>query len=709
MPAQTLFPRWHELSQLEEARWAADADTIDDDEFSEILNSALEDQSRTSLTGGGRIYALSEAIERDIIDLQACDLQICDLINLHYLQFEVSIAPIKLAINAGAMHLAYDWILNGFSDEVSVAIAREFFGNRIYDFLETPIDWIVLSRTESLSEWFGSFYYYCWKRAALYEVAEGLVYPFIQVAGSASETVGPKLVTFLYFLNWASTYDHPIMPHASGWTEQIFNNPATSPSDRARIAVSFSTNVGRLTDRSNKEWAEWALRNARAHLHQHEPFQLLITTVETETDWQRARDEVLQALHEFITSLRIYMGSPTKGALVIDQRAQILNSTVFLLHRLNLRDDLLRIFCIWYDVAPDRRLDSSVLFVLPNHGFGMAYLGDGAQLLEDPNWFDVSCEVNDQTNRALNIFITVQGEVAEEPIPERPGVPNYEMGHEFEQAVSRLYQFDRLNAELFDGAQALVSFPSYPRPLQPLMRSITGATLPIAASLEVPEPDRAITQAGIWCAGNEIFSRMETEAIERVLEEAGISVQTLHGEENTKEDFLRFYGDPRHDLVWVIGHGIYDHWNPSSPAVVASDGANVTIDEFLENDLSGPNRRLLVLNICDGGVAAVLGGIHRLGLAPMLASHKQATLAHLWPVSSRVVAAYGVMLAQELSTGQPSFFHSFEVSLDRLKRPWREISDDVSEIAPGDLADRLQNFDPDMSNIFQWGSPCFFQ
>lgn len=709
MPARSLFPRWYDLSELQEERWTPDVSPLDDGAFFEFLISAEDDQSRTSRVDRKRFFALSEAIELDILDLQARTPQICNLINLHYLQFEVSIAPIKRAINAGEMHLAHDWILNGVSDEITDAIAREFFLHRIYDFLETPIDWIVKNRTNSLLEWFSSFFYYCRARGALHETAEGLIYAAIKVIDSNPDFSGPKLETFRFLLDWASAYNHPIAPHISHFLEELFENHALPLSERTKIAISFSTTADRFTRRSAKEWAEWALVNAREHLFQHEPYQLLITTVETEIDWQNSREEILQALGEYTAALRVSDRSPTNTALVIGQRSQLFNTAVFLLHRFNRRDDLLRMLCIWYDIEPSRRLQSDVLFILPNHGFGMAYLGDGAQLIEDQNRGVEIVKIHKQTNRALNITLTVQGEVFSEEVPARPGVPNYVIGHEFEQAISRHYQFDQLNPNLHRNAKAMVSFPAYPHPIQSLMRSTIGTTFPITASLEIPEPDRAITHAGIWCAGNELFCRMEAEAIEGMLGEAGINAQTYYGDENSKEEFLRFYGTPQYDLVWVIGHGNYDHWDPFSPAVVAGDGYDVTIDEFLKCDFNYSNRRLLVLNICDGGVASVLGGIQKLGLAPMLASSKQATLAHLWPVNSRVAAAYGLLLAHELSSGHRSFFQSFETSLDRLKRPWQEISDKIADIAPGELADRFKNFDPDMNNIFHWGSPCFFQ
>jgi hypothetical protein len=159
----------------------------------------------------------------------------------------------------------------------------------------------------------------------------------------------------------------------------------------------------------------------------------------------------------------------------------------------------------------------------------------------------------------------------------------------------------------------------------------------------------------------------------------------------------------------VTAHGIYDHWNPSSPAILTGDKANISLDDLSSRVVSGRERRLLVLNTCDGAMAAVLGGIHRLGMAPGLTSRNQATISHLWPVEPGVAAAFGVLLALRLGAGS-SFFESFEASLDELRSDWPIIADRIATEAPSTLADRIMNVaHMDMHSIFHWGSPCFLQ
>ncbi|MFT7573223.1 MAG: hypothetical protein ACI9JL_004285 [Paracoccaceae bacterium] len=221
--------------------------------------------------------------------------------------------------------------------------------------------------------------------------------------------------------------------------------------------------------------------------------------------------------------------------------------------------------------------------------------------------------------------------------------------------------------------------------------------------------DREIKCAGIWYAGNDFYSEMEAVALSRLLEDRGVRVSLESGEKKSKVDFTHFYENPDFDLIWVAGHGIYDHWEPMSLAVLAGNDGEVSIDEMLACEFEGEGRRLLVLNICDGGVAAVLGGIQKLGLAPMLASHKQAVVSHHWPVEPRAAAAFGLMFARSLVSQERSFFQSFECALDGLRRPWEEIVDEISEVVESDVVDRFRNVNIDTNNLFHWGSPCFFQ
>ena len=124
--------------------------------------------------------------------------------------------------------------------------------------------------------------------------------------------------------------------------------------------------------------------------------------------------------------------------------------------------------------------------------------------------------------------------------------------------------------------------------------------------------------------------------------------------------------------------------------------------------LEGEGRRLLCLNICDGGVSDGLGGIQKLGLAPSLASPAQAAVSHLWPVEPRVASAFGLIICSELVAEQNDHFGAFSEALRKIREPWEQRVKSLRDQFNGQIIERLQNFNA-TDDIFDWASPVFFQ
>jgi hypothetical protein len=218
VPLHTAFERWRAVSLLGESRWVREYDLSDDNEFFSILTNIADDQSRAS--GVGRLFALSKAITEDILDIQAALQVDCKPINLEFLQFWTSISPILMAVNNGEWHTVHDWILNGFSNEVTSAVERPFFTDRAAQFMKTKIAWIAGNRQPAFLDWYYGLYAYCRSRAALYEIAESLTVSAAWIISSAEPSAGTEACRFL--LSWASTYDHPIAPFVADLLLRFF-------------------------------------------------------------------------------------------------------------------------------------------------------------------------------------------------------------------------------------------------------------------------------------------------------------------------------------------------------------------------------------------------------------------------------------------------------------------------------------------------------
>ncbi len=261
---------------------------------------------------------------------------------------------------------------------------------------------------------------------------------------------------------------------------------------------------------------------------------------------------------------------------------------------------------------------------------------------------------------------------------------------------------------LLTEGQSFVCFPHNLHPLQAILCKEAGICRPISSSLKPPKADRPIRNTAIWASCDDWYSEMEAQSASRFLEAHGIETNLFLGRSLSKSDFVAMYACPDYDFIHVSGHGVFDHWELGSSQILINEAESISVDELVSIDLDFVDRRLLCLNICDGGVSDGLGGIQKLGLAPSLASPNQATISHLWPVEPRVASAFGLLLCSEIASQNHDYFNVFSEVLNALRSPWAERVASLREKFDGDIIVRLENFDA-TDDIFDWGSPVFFQ
>jgi len=703
------FPRWREYSCAPEDYWSAEERLEDPSYYYELLKLIAKDQSIASRKGRDYFYSCCESISQDIVDLTGQQESPEITLNLQYLLFESCLTPIKLAINAGEMNKAYDWLMNSLANDVSEAITREFYTDRISIFNASRIPWIEGNCPNTLMEWLSSFYYYCRSTGALYEQAYSLIpaaVPFVMNSDLKNSTTADALI---FIVDWSNSYNLPIAIDLAQVLELLFSDDGCPLNIKVSIVVLFCTTAGKYTKKATKDWAFIALNDFGDQLVGHQKFQVLKSSIVTEDDWLRLKDQVFDSLITYKDSLYLGARSPLQSLILLDQKIDQIRPYVFCLSTWGRRDDLLELFSAWYSVPQEHAESKDVLFLLPNNAEGMTYLDQEIEVIKNPEWENSIVSLSRVNNEALGLTLVVPGETTELTQPELAGRPNYDSSLSFEKALAEHYQYHALNKNVFDQCNSMISMPSYLHPLQAQMLVELGDTLPISVSLQVPERDRKVLHVGLWYAGNDFYSAMEVEAIADVFSESNINCDITCGDGKSIQDFKSFYNDSRYDIVWISGHGEVDRWDPLSPVLNAGGDCLVPLDDLLGQELEYDGRRLLVLNICDGAVAAVNGGIHKIGYSPMLSSRKQATISHLWPVEPRVASVFGLFLAKKLAVPEVEYFEAFKESVAEMRGPWEDIKEKVSSIHSGNLSERVSNFDADTSSIFHWGSQCFLQ
>jgi hypothetical protein len=708
MELKVLFPQWRAASTNPHIDWDREIDLSDDAAFLSLLVIIVEDQAASSQNRPHEFTPICNAIMVDILALQQAPPDNCKAINLQYLQFEATLTPLRMALNAGNFGLTHDWIIDGCGENLAHTIERPFQHGRIAEFMASDIPWIVGNRGTTLTDWSCAFYYYCRTRAALFNLAVIILPSALQAIDEMPPFEERAIECRCVIANWLIDCRHPGARALALALEMMFDAAEISPASRIRIAVLFATVATGFTHRPAKEWASWALEHGGQALGSHEPFQLLWAQIDTVEDWDRWRVEVFAAAAYYAFSLR-HLGTPTAIVQATDQRSALLNPAVMRLAQFERGADLLTMLTEWYGVPQNKRFTGGPLFVIPGYEGGFAYLSKVRQLLPAGGEKQFANLIA-VTNESLGLTLTVRGEQAGPPAPERGAEPAYALGPRFADTLANSYRFDALDTEMLADRHAIISFSGHPHPLQALMAAAPdGTILPISSSLQQPEADRPIRRALLWAAENDYYSSFEIEAVQAILTRAGVNCDRKSGVGSRPEDFLPTYADPEYDLIWVAGHGEIDRWRDGSARLVAGDNCLIGIDALVAHMPDAAGRRLLMLNICDGGVSAVNGGIHRLGLAPMLANARQATISHLWPVRPPVAAAFGALTADAL-TRYRSHFDAFVDTLLRMHAPSSDVSDAVRQIIPEqELVQRLENADLEMDNIFNWGSAAFFQ
>ncbi len=704
MQLQKLFPCWRALAEQDRIPWTRDFDLSRPQDLWAVL--AITGGGQDAAVGTPSYFELAEAMVADAMALAEAAPPGPAQVALQYLQFTIALGPLKNAMAVGDFGLAHDWIHHGLGDSTELTIQRPVHIGRIHDFALSGHPVIRGTNGQVLADWAMDFYYYARLRGILGVAAAALLPILLHALRSLPPDEDTVTDAYSMMLNWAADNGHRAATTLTARLRRTFNR-SQDVRVRTRLAAVFASTAGGLSGEHPAYWAQWALDHGEVHLVAHQRLQLLWQLIATVEDWERLKPRVLNEVGAYAAEIAT-LGTPTPVSRATDQRSSLLKPAFHLMRTFERADDFLEILARWHRVPEGDRLRTGALFVCVSAERGTIYLGARTQQIERDGSAQI-VELTRVANAMLGLTLTIEGDEQPLEVPVRPGVPVADAAPAFEAAMARAYAIPEIRPDVMDGRRALIAFPGQPHPLQAMMRAQRGASLPISSTLATPLPDREPRRALLWAAGNDYYSGFETDAVAAVLGAAGIEVERRTGVGSRPEDFLAAYADPGFDIVWVAGHGQIDHWSDGSARLVAGDGCILGIDALHAATPKGGHRRLTVLNVCDGGVSAVNGGIQKLGMAPMLATARQASVSHLWPVNPLVASAFGVIMASALADGA-GFHPAFDAALAGIRAPIGDIVDAVRAVAPDqELVARLENLDLDTTAILHWGSPCFFQ
>lgn len=253
----------------------------------------------------------------------------------------------------------------------------------------------------------------------------------------------------------------------------------------------------------------------------------------------------------------------------------------------------------------------------------------------------------------------------------------------------------------------MIVAPATQHPLQAMMLSARGETLPLSSSFQRPAEDRTIRKA-IMLVDDSAYSHLERESLVRVLESNRIEYTIVDGSNRTADELLECIELENPDLIWFIGHGEFDHYAAHKSAIISSIRLEWSHFERLRTN-SKDGRRLVILNICSGGAPATDESPANTGIGPIIASSNNAVVGHLWDINPLVGATFGALLALELGK-QTSFFEAFCAAVSALRKSRKDIESTIRSAGLPELADRVVNSDSiPFEDIASWGSPVFWE
>ena len=318
----------------------------------------------------------------------------------------------------------------------------------------------------------------------------------------------------------------------------------------------------------------------------------------------------------------------------------------------------------------------------------------------------------------LAIPLTVRDDDTYEAVLPARGVgfPAAAAGPELQSLADQLLCEERLDAVLSctsaSQPEAMAVFPFGAIPIQQSLLRRRGSTWPWSVSLRQPHPDRDRRKALLIRTGT-ATAELEIRAVQQVLTQGGFTVEALGGEDLDAAEFLAAYGSDEPDVVWVVGHGEYDHDDPRRTHLPMPNGSEVSALALANEAPDTPGRRLLVLNTCDSATVLIAGGLPEFGLGASAASPSQAVIGHAWPVVAWPDAVvFGRLLAGALCLA-PSFFSAYEATVSTLlggKDAVLASLDGTGE----DLDDRIRlaldgHYGERLEELATWGSALFIE
>jgi hypothetical protein len=649
--------------------------------------------------------------------------QIITIIN--YIQFYLTSKPVKHAVMTGQHNEALRWINYSLSDDLTDSQTIQLELDRLYKYIESET-LILIMDSEDLAQWVGDFYYVCRRLSAYHNIAEEIIEFSYLVSKLALDN--KKYEAFIWahsgMIAWATTTRNPMASKLVLEVENILKDIDIPSELEAQLILCLTTAANMHSRKSKNEWAQILLSKYKNDLRDHQKLQALVAILSTDGSepiiqiTQNIRNEISSLKHDL--NERIKDEKPSTQLIEQDRLFEMISPIFDRLLKENKITLLFKVLFDWYQVFSEDSLNEERTLLLYPNGNMALKMGVGENVVFHER--DIS-STYPSLIKASNEFLGVSHSIRGvhnfkfwDHLPDRMGIPNEGFSDALYTQLVDFYGFEIEEIKDFMKSnigliESYICLPSKHHPIQYLMQKTIDNCWPLGASLKKANPDRSIVKVCLWCGAGSSTEQIETQAIESIFEKLDVEVNIFNSQETTKEEFIKIYESNDFDIIWVMSHGKYDHWKPGDVAVEIGRGEYLTLDEAMSLAMPKSDlRRLLFLNICDGGTHSSTEGIERLGLAPALANNQQCVISHLWPVTGWSAATFGVIYSSHL-TYEGNFFDAFKSTLQTMALGNNAIIERLTELNSHshELLERLHNQNNNFDLMAHSGSGVFIQ
>ena len=649
------------------------------------------------------ILERSKAFVEDILALKGLHPDLIELFD--FLQFQASTYAIDFFSRNKLFPYCFNWINNSIGDEVSTETERQFFPGRIGIFIESRNEYISNQLRDCFSLWTNHLFYYSRSTGGLKELTEFFLEHYFEFFIWQVQR-HPSVVwvgALCQISSWCNNYKKAHEERTCNMVLYEIYKVSKEITIKRNIAFQFSVANSNHTDISRKEWGEIILQDYRNDLKAHDEFQILVSL------YDRDVVTLLEKLTEIKDSIKRFKQHESDSyALYGYHQGRIFSLLERLITKLVMNgytENACEIIGLYFGIPECEIIKQPTLFIIPNSENGPVYSFPNKVIYVEGDPKTALPEIVNLENKFLGTTHTFH-DILDFQLhtPARAGVPTVSFGNQYYNALNQYMNVNKvMEYEKLGQTKGYFLIYGFQMGLQPILTLNTGITLPIIHSFREPRTASEIKKAFIWQGFTQLAEKERIGLIE-ILTTAAVQADYLDCFASTKDEFLVRYSDLSYDLFWIVGHGEFEQHEAHKSYLNLGNDIFVGIEDLKNREICREQRRLLVLDACDGATASLANSPVSIGIGVTTISASQSLVSHTWPVENLPSMTLGLLLAVFLSQGN-SYADSHSKTIECFYRGKQDVLAVIRNYCQdSEVVDRIINSEFDYQNYYYWGS-----